>query len=191
MPTSKKTPDGVTRSGFSVASIAEKGAWWMKKRLSACASSLPAVIASGSMSKAWSWPVGPSASRMPREWPPRPNVASTYTAFFSGPTILATTSRSSAGVCVPGACSDGRMPWCTALAGVTLMLRPPYLQPSQRSASVRASCVANVSHPMPLHLPVCLSIMSRASPTIGPAGAKNFLRSASVASPGRYLRKIS
>mmetsp|Transcript_28007 Transcript_28007/g.74063 ORF Transcript_28007/g.74063 Transcript_28007/m.74063 type:complete len:211 (+) Transcript_28007:1581-2213(+) len=142
MPRSKKAPCSrlcdagpLARMGPITFAIDEKGAWWMVKRGSAFISSLPAAMASGSMSKACSRPFGLSASRMPREWPPRPNVPSTKTPLASEPTTLATHCFSIAGVCVPAACSDGRMPVWNALPAVMLRVRPPKAQPVQLSAS--------------------------------------------------------
>ena len=127
MPRSKSTADTRTPSGPSLSAIDENGAWWIVKRLSSAASVLPAVIASGSMSKACMRPSGLSAARRPRVWPPRPNVASTNVPDGFDATSFDTHSRSSAGVCVPCACTDGRMPVCTALPRCTLRLRPPTL----------------------------------------------------------------
>mmetsp|Transcript_59545 Transcript_59545/g.129249 ORF Transcript_59545/g.129249 Transcript_59545/m.129249 type:complete len:311 (-) Transcript_59545:341-1273(-) len=103
MPRSKNTPAGVTFRGPSTAPISLKGEWCTRKRPSSASSWRPTLMASGSMSKAWSEPFGERAPRMPRVCPPRPNVASTYTPAGSGATIVLSTSCSSAGVCVPGA----------------------------------------------------------------------------------------
>mmetsp|Transcript_29763 Transcript_29763/g.70714 ORF Transcript_29763/g.70714 Transcript_29763/m.70714 type:complete len:226 (-) Transcript_29763:407-1084(-) len=77
MPRSKKTPAGVIFRGPSTAPISPKAEWCTAKRPSAASSSRPTLIASGSMSKACSVPLGESAPRMPRVCPPRPKVAST------------------------------------------------------------------------------------------------------------------
>ncbi|KAL1511296.1 hypothetical protein AB1Y20_006101 [Prymnesium parvum] len=191
MPRSKKTASGRTAARESTRPISPKRAWWIVRRGSAAASCRAASTASGSMSKACSAPRAGSAASSPREWPPRPNVASTTTAAACAATIARTTSASSAGVCVPGGCTLGRKPVCCRVAGEMERRRPPYGAPSQPSACRTACSVAKVTQPTPLHLPVVGCVMRRASPTTSPAALKKRLRSSAVVSAGRYLMNTS
>ena len=84
----------------------------------------------------------------------------------------------------------GRTPVCCCVADVMLSRRPPKDAPSHESASDSAASVANVIQPTPLHNPEP-SRSSRGAPTISPASAKKSLSDSSVASLGRYSRKIS
>eukprot|EP00965_Chrysotila_dentata_P178543 5896680-Pleurochrysis_carterae.AAC.3 len=86
---------------------------------------------------------------MPRECPPRPNVASITIPLLSKSTRCFTHSASMAGVCVPAACKEGRKPVCMALAALICKWRPPKEQPFQSTAACIASRVAKVIQPTP------------------------------------------
>mmetsp|Transcript_64906 Transcript_64906/g.146422 ORF Transcript_64906/g.146422 Transcript_64906/m.146422 type:complete len:220 (-) Transcript_64906:478-1137(-) len=139
------------------------------------------------MSKAWSSPVGPRASRTFRVWPPRPKVPSTNTPLGNRATPSSLMhSANMAGVCVPSACM---VP--VVVATVTSTRRLPSFSRERASASRQACGVLKVTNPR-MTRPDTESLISFGpGASISPQPSKKEHTWSSVALGGRYLRKTS